>query len=260
MPFGNTIGNIRQAHHLVGHLLHPDPTPPREGMWRPARRRLGHRFRERARRKPRSTRMRITGSTSKASTTILPVALANSASRSVAKFANAEEGGLVVAGMAGKKFPGGERIHRVCPVPLDSRLIRKYQQVLESRLYPPPDYLTIEAIAVDDGGLMLIAVPAQPDDLKPFLVHGAIVDGREERSFISIIRRNRQDLWIGCVGAWPVYGSRWWASWSALSWWMALSMAWGSVRSMPLSVRAAATFLAGPQAVSLSKASSKTGR
>ena len=73
----------------------------------------------------------------------------------MAKFANAEEGGLVVAGMAGKKFPGGERIHRVCPVPLDSRLIRKYQQVLESRLYPPPDYLTIEAIAVDDGGLML---------------------------------------------------------------------------------------------------------
>jgi len=50
---------------------------------------------------------------------------------------------------------------------------------------------------VDDGGLMLIAVPAQPDDLKPFLVHGAIVDGREERSFISIIRRNRQDLLIG---------------------------------------------------------------
>jgi|GEM_PF-5510717 len=72
--------------------------------------------------------------------------------------------------------------------------------------------------------------------------------------------RNRQDLWIGCVGAWPVYGSSWWASCSALSWWMALSMASGSVRSMPLSVRAAATFLAGPQAVSLSKASSKTGR
>src|SRR6185312_2469360 len=38
MPFGNTIGNIRQAHHLVGHLLHPDPTPPREGMWSAATR------------------------------------------------------------------------------------------------------------------------------------------------------------------------------------------------------------------------------
>ena len=186
MPFGNTIGNIRQAHHLVGHLLHPDPTPPREGMWSAATRSSF----------PRTCAAQATVDQNenhwldvKASTTILPVALANSASRSVAKFANAEEGGLVVAGMAGKKFPGGERIHRVCPVPLDSRLIRKYQQVLESRLYPPPDYLTIEAIAVDDGGLMLIAVPAQPDDLKPFLVHGAIVDGREERSFISIIRR-----------------------------------------------------------------------
>ena len=92
---------------------------------------------------------------------------------------------------------------------------------------------------------------------------GRIDDGsvyEPPQVYVSDHRRNRQDLWIGCVGAWPVYGSSWWASCSALSWWMALSMASGSVRSMPLSVRAAATCLAGPQAVSLSKASSKTGR
>ena len=72
--------------------------------------------------------------------------------------------------------------------------------------------------------------------------------------------RNRQDLWIDGVRAWRAYGSSRWASCSALSWWIALSTACRSVRSTPRSVRAAATCLAGPQAVSSSKASWKTGR
>jgi len=36
--------------------------------------------------------------------------------------------------------------------------------------------------------LMLIDIPPQPEELKPFLVHGAIVDGRIEGAFISIVR------------------------------------------------------------------------
>jgi hypothetical protein len=41
----------------------------------------------------------------------------------------------------------------------------------------------------DDGMLILIDVPPQPEELKPFLVHGAIVDGKAEGAFISIVRR-----------------------------------------------------------------------
>jgi hypothetical protein len=37
--------------------------------------------------------------------------------------------------------------------------------------------------------LVLIDVPPQPEELKPFLVHGAIVNGRIEGAFISIVRR-----------------------------------------------------------------------
>lgn len=107
----------------------------------------------------------------------------------VAKFANGEVGGLVVVGMAGKKIPGGERINKVCPVPLDGNIIKRYQQAIEFRLYPPPDLLSIEPISMGDGGIVLIAVPPQPQELKPFLVHGAIVDGHVERAFISIVRR-----------------------------------------------------------------------
>ncbi|QEN12932.1 AlbA family DNA-binding domain-containing protein [Mycolicibacterium sp. ELW1] len=109
--------------------------------------------------------------------------------RSVAKFANSELGGILVVGMAGKKIPGGEIIQRVCPVPLNGSLIRRYQQAIEHRLYPPPDRLSIESIGCGDLGLLLVIVPAQPEELKPFLVHGAIVDGNEEGTFISIVRR-----------------------------------------------------------------------
>lgn len=109
----------------------------------------------------------------------------------VAKFANAELGGVLVIGLGGKKIPGGEVVHKLCPVPIDGRTIRKYQQAVESRLYPPPDLLSIEPVGGGDGdvGFILINIPPQPEELKPFLVHGTIIDGDVEGAFISIVRR-----------------------------------------------------------------------
>jgi hypothetical protein len=64
---------------------------------------------------------------------------------------------------------------------------------LRDHLHPPPDNLRIEAVDMpDDGMLILIDVPPQPEELKPFLVHGAIIDGKAEGKFISIVRRPRR--------------------------------------------------------------------
>lgn len=112
-----------------------------------------------------------------------------SLAQAVARFCNAETGGLVVVGMNTKKTGGGEEIRGLCPMPLDEKMTRRYQQVLETRLFPPPDGLTIESIHMGGGMLMLIDIPPQPEELKPFLVHGAIVDGRVEGAIISIVRR-----------------------------------------------------------------------
>ncbi|WP_107459509.1 AlbA family DNA-binding domain-containing protein [Streptomyces colonosanans] len=112
-----------------------------------------------------------------------------SLAQAVARFANAEHGGIVVVGMRGKKVPGGEEIRGICPVPLDKGVLRAYQYAVEHHLYPPPDYLDIESVEIDGGMLVLIHVPPQPEELKPFLVHGAIVEGSVEGAFISIIRR-----------------------------------------------------------------------
>lgn len=113
-----------------------------------------------------------------------------SLAQSVSRFCNSEAGGLVVVGMTTKRIPGGEEIRNINPLPRDDSASRRYQQTLERRVFPPPDNLSVESIPVGtDKMLMLIDVPPQPEELKPFLVHGAIIDGRVEGAFISIVRR-----------------------------------------------------------------------
>jgi hypothetical protein len=50
----------------------------------------------------------------------------------------------------------------------------------------------VEAVTATPGGepaIILVLVPPQPEELKPFLVTGAIVGDRVEGAFISIVRR-----------------------------------------------------------------------
>lgn len=110
--------------------------------------------------------------------------------QAIARFCNAEAGGVIVVGMSTKKVPYGEVIRSVRPVPIGPHTIRRYRQAIEHRLFPPPDSLSVESVMFGDGeGLILIDIPPQPEELKPFLVHGAIVDGKVEGAFISIVRR-----------------------------------------------------------------------
>ena len=47
----------------------------------------------------------------------------------------------------------------------------------------------VEVIELEGGDLFLIEVPPQPEELQPFLVQGAIVDGETHGAFVSIVRR-----------------------------------------------------------------------
>lgn len=118
-----------------------------------------------------------------------------SLAQSVARFANGDQGGLVVFGMGTKNTSGGgEVISKLQPVPLAPKLRRQYEQVLEQRLFPAPFGLDIFTVELSAGeGLLVLELPPQPEELKPFLVHGAIVDGKVEGAFISIVRRSGEN-------------------------------------------------------------------
>lgn len=109
----------------------------------------------------------------------------------VARFCNAEDGGLIVIGAEAKKVPGGEIIRKIRGITPAPGTAARYLRVLGRRLYPPPLGLRIELVPVaENREVILIDIPAQAEELKPFLVHGAIrSDGRTEGTFISIVQR-----------------------------------------------------------------------
>lgn len=117
-----------------------------------------------------------------------------SLAEAVSRFCNAEEGGVVVVGMDTKRIPGGEIIRSIKPVPFDTATLRRYRQAIENRLFPFPTALSIRSVETSaQHGLIVISIPAQAEELKPFLVHGAIVNGKTEGAYISIVRRSGED-------------------------------------------------------------------
>lgn len=109
--------------------------------------------------------------------------------QTVAQFANSDAGGVVIIGLESKKRDGVDTIHAVTPMPHDRDIRRKYVQIINTRVYPPIDNLGVEAVPAQDGDLILIEVSPQAEELKPFFVHGSIVDGRTQGTFISIVQR-----------------------------------------------------------------------
>ena len=115
-----------------------------------------------------------------------------SLAQAVSRFCNGEDGGLIVIGAKAKKIPGGEEIRQVRGViPKYADTVARYQRVLDQHLYPPVMGLRIDLVpTAEDRSIIALDIPPQPEELTPFLVHGAITaDGETEGSFISVVQR-----------------------------------------------------------------------
>lgn len=113
-----------------------------------------------------------------------------SLAQAVSRFCNSEDGGIVVVGMTTKKTAVEEQIRKLNPMPVRPGIVSTYHRVLEKRLFPLVRDLRIDAVASGPGSeLILVDIPPQPEELKPFLVSGAIIDGKFDGAFISIVRR-----------------------------------------------------------------------
>lgn len=87
---------------------------------------------------------------------------------------------------------GVDTISRVTPLPLPARSVVQYRSIIDAHVYPFVRGLEIFSSPYDKGELLTISIPAQPDDDKPFLVHGnlgSITDNRVKGQFISIVER-----------------------------------------------------------------------
>jgi hypothetical protein len=110
--------------------------------------------------------------------------------QAVARFANGDRAALLVIGLRSTRRDGSDVVDAVTPAKLTSLHSQRYRDVLDERIYPAVEGLAVHQVDLGTGkGLLIIEIPAQPPEYKPFLVHGAIIEGRTEGSFISIVRR-----------------------------------------------------------------------
>lgn len=108
----------------------------------------------------------------------------------VARFANGDVDAILIVGIREEKRDKKSCLDSVTAVPLADIDADQYKAIIDQRVVPPVDGVLIESIAMGQGlGVLMISVPRQPQEMQPFLVHGAIVGDKIEGSFFSIVRR-----------------------------------------------------------------------
>ncbi|PPK63523.1 hypothetical protein V5P93_000422 [Actinokineospora auranticolor] len=109
----------------------------------------------------------------------------------VARFANAEHSALLIIGVRTERLNGVDTAEKLTPVDPKVNSPQRYRAILDARIYPPVRGLQVAQKQVDpERCIVVITIPLQRDQDRPFLVHGAVVDGKVEGSFFSIVRRH----------------------------------------------------------------------
>jgi hypothetical protein len=118
----------------------------------------------------------------------------------VCAFANAVHGGLLVLGLAERDG----RVAGVAPFAVGDAVARITEAIARC-VFPPPEGLVVETVAAgaETGGqgVVFVAVPPQDRVLKPFLVHGGIVDGRHHQQGVTLVERRDTTIYSAGIAA-----------------------------------------------------------
>lgn len=113
----------------------------------------------------------------------------------IASFANSPTGGLIVIGLESTKTRGKDVISTVTPCGPQTLSVQRYFSIAKEKVIPPVEGLEIDTHEYDPGELMTIFIPPQPEEIRPFLVRGALVGGKVKGSFFSMPQRRGDSKW-----------------------------------------------------------------
>jgi hypothetical protein len=68
----------------------------------------------------------------------------------------------------------------VTPMRLPPNAPARYRDTIDRLVYPAVESLVVETVPCASGVIVVICVPLQPEAHKPYLVHGAVVAGKNE--------------------------------------------------------------------------------
>lgn len=115
--------------------------------------------------------------------------------KDVSAFANSVRGGILIYGLETRRQQGRDAIHAVHPF-APAGQDRAVHRVLDRRIFPPIEGLEVTLVPVGstDECVLLVYVPPQPAELRPFLVKGAVVSGKVNGNLIAVYRRRGDDV------------------------------------------------------------------
>ena len=115
--------------------------------------------------------------------------------KDVSAFANSDRGGVLVYGLETRRRHGRDVIHAVHPF-APAGQDRAVHRVLDRRIVPPVEGLEATLVPVGSTGecVLMVYVPPQPAELRPFLVKGAVVGGKVNGNLIAVYRRRGDDV------------------------------------------------------------------
>jgi Putative DNA-binding domain len=133
--------------------------------------------------------------------------------KDVASFANSRNGGLLVIGLSTKRRGEQDIIAALRPFPVAGKRAGALRRILDHRIYPPVENLEIDFVGYGETkAIVTVFVPGQPIELRPFLVRGAIVDGKVIGSLISVVRRRGDETIDTSISALHAAIARNWVS------------------------------------------------
>jgi hypothetical protein len=113
--------------------------------------------------------------------------------KDVAAIANGEDQGVIVIGLETKTKDGKDYVVKVHPIPDAHKLAKRARRTIDRYVFPQIEGLTVRSCPQEGGDIIYIHIPPQPQELKPFLIGGAFIDGKIEGAIISVPRRRDDD-------------------------------------------------------------------
>jgi len=114
--------------------------------------------------------------------------------KDVAQFANSPDGGLLAFGFRTDTVNSSDEIVKLAPLRISANVGPRILAILDSAIYPRISGITVETIVAEFGKFMLVEIPGQSDQAKPFVVEGAIIEGKIFESVFSIPQRRGEGI------------------------------------------------------------------
>jgi hypothetical protein len=118
--------------------------------------------------------------------------------KDVAGFANARGGGLLLVGFTTRRDHDAEILDGIRPAPRGLVDLDQHRKLIRERVIPSPRGVNVEFINCGaDNGILVIDVPAQPEDRLPFVVPGPTRTAQVSRLSVAVpVREADATIWL----------------------------------------------------------------